>query len=420
MKRREFLERSVVTLGGMAWLSYTLAKEAQAQQRSPIGANERIGVGVIGCGGMGNAHISALLNLKRSGYPVEIVAVCDVWQKRLEAAAARAGAKPYTDYRKLLENRDVDAVTIATPDHWHAPITIAAAETGRDVYCEKPMTHWRDFNEPKRVVEAIARYRRVMQVGTQGMSGSIWEQCARYVQSGVLGQLIQAQASDMRNGYLGYVYDPKFNDPDAKPGVNLDWKMWLGPAKSRPWDPGRFFAFRCFWDYSGGIGTDFFPHILTPLVRTMGLTFPKRVTASGGLYEHKNSGMEIPDIFTATIEYPEGPSVLLVASIANDSGLPMLIKGHKATLSFEGPGAVVRPQRAVEKEKPEITIQQERGPSLEEHFRDFLDCVRDRRKPRSHETLGYYVMVALQMAIHSYLEGRAYEFDPIKQEVKRL
>jgi len=416
MNRREFLKHSAAVVGGLA----VLTSESRAEERTlctALDTDERLRIGIIGCGGMGNAHLDTLLRLRQKGYPVEVAAVCDVWTKRLETAAAKTGARPYTDYRRLLEDGDLDAVGIATPDHWHSRITIEAAEAGMDVYCEKPMTHWRNLKEAKQVVETIARTRRVMQVGTQGMSDSIWEQTAKHIRAGAIGRLIHAQASDLRNGPIG-VYDPRTNDPDAKPGVNLDWNMWLGPAKKRPWEPGRFFAFRSFWDYSGGIGTDFFPHILTPLIRTMGLTFPRRVTASGGQYQYTGDGREIPDIFTITIEYPDGPSVLLVASLANDTGLPTLIRGHEGTISFEGSGAVIYPQRAVAGDRPPEQIVRTRGASLDEHWLDFLECIRSRQKPRSHEMLGYYVMTALHMGVTSFLKGKVAEFDAQKEQVR--
>jgi predicted dehydrogenase len=412
--RRKFIQQSTAAAGGIALLgTRALADEAVGKPTSP---NERINVGVIGCGGMGNGHISALLGLKNGGYPVEIVAVCDVYQVRLDAAAERTGGTPYKDYRKLLERKDIDAVSIASPDHWHSRMVVDAADAGKDVYCEKPMTHWKNLKEAQDIVAAIARNKRVMQVGTQFMSGSIWEEVHERIAAGAIGKLIHAQASDMRNGPIG-VYDPKSNDGKADPTTNLDWEMWLGPAKKRPWAPGRFFAFRSFWDYSGGGGTDFFPHVLTPLIRTMGLTFPKRVTATGGQYQLKD-GREIPDIFTVTIEYPDGPSVLLIAALANNSGLPMMIRGYEGTINLELGSAVIVPQKAVVGEKASEEIKAKRGMSLEEHFKDFLDCTRTRQKPRSNELLGYYVMTALHMGIHSYMKGRAMDFDPTTEQAK--
>ena len=410
--RREFL-RQAATLASVTILS-----------KSVFGANEKVNVAVVGCGGMGFGHINTLLSLKQKGEPVDIVAVCDVWQKRLDAAAQRTGAKPVKDYRQILDDKSVDAVCIATPDHWHAKIAVDAMEAGKDVYCEKPMTLWKSLDEPKRIYATVNRTKRVLQVGTQGMSDSIWEQVAELIKAGEIGTLVQAQAGDMRTGHWSVLCGCERDiDPDAKPGVNLDWDMWLGwkfgLAPRRPWDPARFFAFRIFWDYSGGLATDWFPHILTPLVRAMNLRFPKRVTASGGLYlpEHKGR-WEVPDIFQMVVEYPEGPSIHLMACLGHNWGVPMLIRGSKATLVFEGPGAVIYPQREIVGDVPRREIARTRGASLEEHWRDFLSCVRTRGQPRSNAELGYYVMTAIHMGIRSFLEGRAMEFDEATQTVR--
>jgi hypothetical protein len=413
--RRKFLKQSARVAAGVGVLSAGSRPALRAQAEGPIGANERINIATIGCGGMGNGHLRALLRLREQGL-VNIAAVCDVYEPRAQAAAEKTGGKAYGDYRNLLEDEDIDAVSIATPDHWHAPIAIDAADSGRDVYCEKPMTHWRKLSEAKGIVQAIARNGRVMQVGTQGMSDSIWEQAAARVEEGALGDLIHAQSSDMRNGYIG-VYDPTRTDENIRPGENLDWDMWLGRAQKRPFEHGRFLSFRVFWDYSGGVCTDFFPHILTPLVRTMGLTFPRRAVSSGGLY-HYADGRETPDIHHLVLEYPEGPSIHLLGGVANNNRIPTLIGGYEATLKFEGPGAIIEPQPpAKDKEREEIT--RERGGSLDEHFRDFLSCIKTRQKPRSHELLGYYVMTALHMGVRSYRNKGVYEFDFREERASR-
>ncbi len=407
LDRREFLR-----------LSATGALSAAALGAGAAGAigqaaDRTLRIGVIGCGGIGNAHLNILSQLKKQGEPVEIAAVCDVYQVRVDAAARRVGARPYANYRELLAAKDIDAVTVATPDHWHARITCDAADAGKDVYCEKPMTYWKSLDYPKEVVKAVARNDRVMQVGTQYMSDDVWDVAGARIKAGALGGLVHAQASDMRNGPIG-VYSPLSNDGLAKPGENLDWDMWLGPAPKVPWEPGRYFAFRAFWDYSGGIGTDFFPHILTPLVYTMGLTFPHRVTASGGLYQWSD-GRQVPDIFTMCIEYPGGPSLVLSAALSNNVGMPMMIRGKKGTLYFEGPGAVIEPQRDWDPDGKREEIARTRGMSHEGHFKNWLDCIRTRQKPRSNEVLGYHVMTALHMGITSYLTGRTMEFDPEKE-----
>jgi len=405
--RRGFLEG---TAGAGLAISATAAL-------ANAGASGRVSVGVIGCGGMGSGHIGRLLELRKQGL-VNIAAVCDVFEKRLNAAKARTGAKGFADFRKLLDMKEIDAVLIATPDHWHAPITIAAAEAGKDVYCEKPMTYWKDLQQARDVVDAIARNKRVMQVGTNGISDTKYEQAAERVAAGQLGTLIRAQASDLRNGPIG-VYSPKSNDPAAVPGKTLDWDMWLGSAPKRPYEPGRYFAFRSFWDYSGGVCTDFFPHLLTPLVAVMGLAFPKRVAATGGSY-FWDDGREVPDIFNLVIEYPSGPSVYLAGGLANDTNLPMQVQGQRATLVFGAPGFTLEPQRRAGNKGKREEVASRKGGSLDEHWKDFLGSIHSRRKPRSHELHGYHVMTALHMGVRSYLEGKVFEFDARKEEVRAL
>ena len=413
MDRRGFLKQSATAAGAAALATATAQRSRAAEPKQTPSPNEIIGVGLIGQGGMGSAHRHRLIKMSKDGEPVRVVAVCDVWDNRLNQAAQETGGKPYKDYRKLLEDKDVDAVLIATPDHWHAPITIAAANAGKHVYCEKPMTYWKDLNDARRVVEAIARNKRVMQVGTNGISDSIWQQAAERVRTGILGKIIHVQASDMRNGPID-VYDPTRKDPDLKPRVNLDWDMWLGPAPRRAFDPGRYLSFRVFWDYSGGITTDFFPHLLTPLISVLGLRFPKRVVSSGGLYNFAD-GREAPDIINVNIEYENGPSILLLGSVTTDVNLPMIIRGSAGTLEFKDPGAVIEPQRSAGKSFDRVEIKRERDGSLDEHWRDFLSCIKSGRKPRSNEELGFCVMAALHMAVHSYRQGRAMEFDPKKK-----
>jgi predicted dehydrogenase len=409
LDRRGFLKQAAAAGAAAAWSARPALGKADA--------NDRVGVGVIGCGAMGTTHLEALTALREKHW-VDIVAVSDVFDKRLDAAKARTGAEAFRDYRKLLDRKDVDAVVIATPDHWHASMSIAAAEAGKDVYCEKPMTHWKDLQEAKDVVAAIARNKRVMQVGTNGLSDSQFEQAAEQIAAKTLGKLIRAQASDQRNGPIA-VYSPKTNDPQAEPGKTLDWDQWLGPAPKHAYEPGRYFAFRSFWDYSGGIATDFFPHMLTPLVAVMDLGFPKRAAASGGLY-YWNDGREVPDVFDLMLEYPAGPTIHLAGGLANDSNFPMQIQGQRATLTFGGSGFAIDPQFSADSHAKRAEVKTTRPGSLDEHWRDFLTAVHTRKKPRAHELHGYHVMAALHMGVRSFREGKVFEFDAEKEEARAV
>jgi predicted dehydrogenase len=410
--RRDFLKQTAVAAG--AGLVASQPGRSRAAQKGS--ANERIHVGVIGCGGMGNGHIGQLLKFREQGL-VEIAGVCDVYSKRLDGAAKRTGAKPYKVWSDLVGAKDVDAVLIATPDHWHAPMTIAAAEAGKDIYCEKPMTYWGRLGDAKKVVEVVAKHQRVMQVGTQFLSDDIWELAVPEV--GSLGTLMHVQSCDCRN-HAYDIYSPKTSDPDAVPGKTLDWDMWLGPAPKRPYEPGRFSAFRAYWDYSGGIGTDLFPHILTPWVKMLKLGFPKRVVAAGGIYYYKD-GREVPDLVNLCVDYPDGPTVMLLATLANDTGLTWQIRGQKATMSFDGPTgpAKIEPQRAAGGGETR-EIKGSRHWSLENHWLDFLDCVKTRKQPRSDAAMGYKVMTVLHMGVRSVRSGMGLGFDPQTETVHVL
>ena len=371
-------------------------------------------IGRTGKGNFGhNLHLG-FLGLES----VEFVAVADPDPAGREKARRETKAPAaYEDFRAMLEKERPDIVAVCP--RWtdcHLEMVLACLEHGCHVYCEKPMTYWKSIEEPKAVVRAIARHKRVMQVGTNGMSDSIYRQARKAVRKGVLGRFMQGQASDMRNGPIA-CYSPLTNDGKAAPGKNLNWEMWLGPAPKRKFEPGRFFAFRSFWDYSGGTGTDFLPHILTPLVYIMDLEFPRRVTASGGLYWWKD-GREVPDIFTLLVEYPKGPSVYLPSGLASDINIPMQVKGQSATLTFQPPGALIEPQRHGERKTQREEIRRLKGGSAVEHLRDWLTCMRTRKKPISNEVIGYHVMVALQMGIHSYLENKVMLFDPEKEEYR--
>src|ERR1041385_1306136 len=237
---------------------------ASAYARVP-GANERLRIGIIGCGGMATSHMRNLVRM-REGDNFEITAVCDLYTKRAQQAADLTGGKIFKDYRAVLDNKDIDYVLIATPEHWHFQITMDAIDAGKNIYCEKPMTH--TIEQSKRVVARIKQKPVKMHVGVQGMSDESYAEAHKYVQDGTLGTVVMAQIDYSRNGNDIFVYDL---DPDARPGENLDWKTWLGSAPKREWDPYRYFRWRNYWDYSGGIATDLFIHRVTRIIKSLGL-----------------------------------------------------------------------------------------------------------------------------------------------------
>jgi predicted dehydrogenase len=404
VSRREFAATSVL-----------LTARAYSQVS---GANDRIRIGVIGCGGMATGHMRNLVK-NREADNAEIVAVCDIYDKRLQAAAQLTGGRPVRDYRTVLENKDVDYVLIATPEHWHAAMTLDAADAGKHIYCEKPMT--RTTEEAKKVVAKIKQTGVKMQVGVQGMSDDSYEIANKYVRDGVLGDVVIAQIDYSRNyGLKDFWANPV--DEDARPGENLDWRAWLGPAPKRPWDPERYFSWRRYWDYSSGIASDLFVHRITRIIKSLGLQEPAFATASGGKFHYKESAAEIPDTFNVLLEYPGGPDVLLVSSMANDTPVEHVLRGHKATLKFTRTGFTITPQREYApdpKNLQEIAHQKTGAESVELHHRNLQNAIRRNEPLKCDCQLGYYGVVPCEMSTQSFRKREYMRWDAQRQKIVR-
>jgi len=413
--RREFLKDAAVASAGLALAAGYSGSVAGQEQAADSEKFPPVKLGVIGLGMMGERHITRLLELPEY---VQITAVCDVYTKWLSEQASRTGADSYQDYRKLLEAKNVDAVLIATPDHWHAKMCVDAADAGKDIYCEKPMTHWRDLQEAKDVVEAVRRNQRVMQVGVQSTSDARWTQAQEFLRAGRVGKMMRAQATYARNGDH-HKYDPASVESGAIPGETLDWDMWLGPAPKIPFDMAHFASFRSFFDYSGGVVTDLLAHRITPLAMAMEVGFPHRVSSTGGKYFFTDR-REIPDVVNVTVEYPGGPSAYFMSGMACPNDLPTQVEGPKGTLHFTGSGFDVRDAGGEVVE----TVASERAPvdseQRTEHAKNLFHCIHTREKPICDEYFGYQIMTVLHMAVRSYLEGKVYEFDPKTEEARAV
>jgi predicted dehydrogenase len=437
-----------------------------------LGANERIRIGIIGPGGraagyqdqMLEGHMRHLCGSSKEGkalrrkFDIEITAVCDVWDYRTERAAALAekesaraleeavspkdtkdskdplkggafkATQHHRDYRKLLDDKNVDVVLIATPDHWHAKQTIDAAAAGKDVYCEKPMTH--TIDEARQVCDAIQKYNRVMQVGVQSMSDPRWRAANEYVKDGKIGHVLQAHTSYYRNSAVGQWRYYKLTE-DMTPR-SIDWKMFLGTdfglAPDQPFDRAIFQQWRCYWDFGGGMYTDLFVHQLTHLITAVGVRFPRRVVGAGGLYMEYD-GRDVPDVATVLADYDEGCQVIITATMCNDYPIEEVIRGHTGTIKFlagrddgfklmpnfpkNNPGKPGYPG-----EEPKDTEHVKTGsppPGTDEtvlHWMNFLECVQSRK----HETnntpeLGYAAIATVNLGTQSYREGKAYFWD---------
>ncbi|QQS46698.1 MAG: Gfo/Idh/MocA family oxidoreductase [Acidobacteriota bacterium] len=394
-------------LSRRTFVAGSLAAITAASSRRVLGANGRLRTAIIGCGGLATgAHIPSLMKMVESDN-VEIAAVCDVYQKRLDNAAGVTGAKPFKDYRAILDQKDIDYVTIVTPEHWHARMTLDAADAGKHIYCEKPMT-W-SIDDAKKVVKKIGETGLKMQVGVQGMSDDSYETALKYVKEGALGKVVQAQIDYSRN------YNRDFwtgeTDKDIQPGVNLDWNAWLGPAPKRAFDPERYFHWRRYWDYSGGIATDLFVHRITRILKALDLKFPDRVVGTGGKWFFSSSVAEIPDTFNMMCDYPGGVSVIVLSSMANDTPIPHVIRGHEATLEFNREGFVIRPQRAFAEGRSEIVHRKTGGEDITLHHRNLLDAIRSGAALKCDHMLGYYGVVAVRMAVESYRRTKYMRWD---------
>src|SRR5581483_495970 len=318
--RRDFLKQTgtgaaAATVGGAL-----LPKVAAAQGKAKhvfatgrvIGANDRINVGFVGCGGRMGTHIGYLVRRAKEKGDVQPVAVNDIYEKRKQHAREATGVDEksvYHDFNELCARKDIDVVVIASPDHWHHQHAMAALKAGKDVYLEKPMTY--TIDEAREIAEAVKASRRVLQVGSQYTSMDHFHKAKQAIRDGLIGQVVWASGGFGRNvnkrGEWNYTIDPEANEK------NLDWKAFLGPAPKRPFDPARYFRWRKYWDYSGGIATDLFYHTISPLLLTIGPQFPERVTSSGGIYIQKDR--EVPDTFFMNVDYPTF-TIQLACSVA--------------------------------------------------------------------------------------------------------
>ena len=259
---------------------------------------------------------------------MQAVAVNDIWDKRKERARTATGVDErsvYHDYRELCARPDIDVVVIASPDHWHHAQTMEALRNGKDVYLEKPMTYTVD--EAKDIADAVKASGRVLQVGSQYTSMDHFHKARKAVADGLLGKVMWVSGGFGRNRNLRGEWNYAI-DPEATPKT-LDWKAFLGSAPKRPFDPERYFRWRKYWDYSGGIATDLFYHSVSPLLLTVGGEFPARVTASGGIYMQKDR--EVPDTFFMNVDYPAW-TMQLACSVGSGVGAPLVVHGSEATL----------------------------------------------------------------------------------------
>jgi predicted dehydrogenase len=422
ISRRKFVKGLAGSAAGIAAFGSNPGMSALSYSRI-IGANERLSIGVIGCGGMAGSHMEALVGMKQSDN-VDIAAVCDIYTKRLEKAKELTQAKGFKNYQEILQNKDIDYVLIATPEHWHYQMTLDAIAAGKHIYVEKPMTH--TIEQAKDICEKISGSNLKMQVGVQGMSDDSYETAHKMITEGALGKVVMAHIDYSRNYPDDFWAYPI--DSDAKPGINLDWEAWLGPAPKRPWDPRRYFQWRRYWDYSGGIATDLFIHRVTRIIKSVGLKFPDYVVATGGTWNFVNSVAEIPDTFNMMLDYPEKTTVMVVSSLANDMTIRHVIRGHKATLEFTKEGFTITPQEQSELAKISSTGEAVKGTNLFSyiktgaedvtlHHRNLQSAIRKNEALNCDHNLGFYGVVACMMGVESFRNRKYLNWDQQNKKV---
>jgi predicted dehydrogenase len=410
--RRQFLRDSTIAAAGAAAIPKVL--DAQARQVAP---SDRIRVGVIGCNGMGNADLQSMLKVQG----VECAALCDVDQEVLDRRVGEVeeatGTRPalYTDFRRMLDDPDIDAVIIGTPDHWHCLMMVMACEAGKDVYVEKPLAN--TIGECGLMVAAAERYGRVVQVGQWQRSGTHWTDAAEYLQSGAIGRvrLVKAWA------YQGWMKSIPAK-PDEPVPEGVDYDMWLGPAPGRPFNPNRFhFNFRWFWDYAGGLMTDWGVHMIDMVHYGMGATAPKSVTASGGKFAYPDDAAETPDTLQAVFEFDdfsmlwEHATGIDLGPYQRNHGVAFI--GNLGTVvvdraKWQVYGETDRVDDRVEYLTAALPVQERRDDGgLDAHTENFIECMKTREQPTCNTAVAARAAVTSHLGNISFKTGRRLAWD---------
>jgi predicted dehydrogenase len=389
--RRQFLATSA---------AFALAGRTTLGAERRVSANDSIALGFIGVGGMG----TGLLNIFKDFGDVRVATVCDVHEPHALRAREAAGGKPDVckDFREVLDRKDIDAVVIATPDHWHAIPTILACQAGKDVYCEKPLTF--RIGEGQRVVEAARKHGRVTQMGNLIHAGENYHRMAEIVQSGVLGKISKARCWMARNV-------PGLGRPsDTAPPAGCDYDFWLGPAPKREFNPNRFtFNWRYFWDYAGGHLCDFVCHLVDPVHWGMKVKWPRTAVASGQRLLDDNA--ETPDTMEVTYHYDEGFDLVWSHQETNSRGF----EGRPAGIAFYGTRGTLHghygdyaiiPEKGEEIVEPPRTLPRSPG-----HHREWLDAIKSRGECSCNFEYGHQLTTVGNLGNIALWSGRKVEWD---------
>lgn len=438
MDRRSFL-RSSVLASAAAGIGRPRQAAGATSVSTQVAPSDRLRLGFIGTGARAQQLIDACLAIPG----LEVVSLCDAYAGRAQRAQQRSGGKAaiVADYRAVLDDRTVDAVFIVTPDHWHKTMAVAALEAGKDVYLEKPMTYRLD--EGPAIIAAVDRTGRILQVGSQGPSSAIEHTARDIVKSGRLGQVTLVRAAFNRNTPGGAWLYPI--PPDANERT-VNWAQFLGDAPPRPFNLERFFRWRCYWDYSGGLATDLFVHLATTIHHVLDVKGPSTVMASGATHRWKDTH-EVPDTIDAVLTYPEGFTVTLGCTLNSTGGEQGVhIHGTKGTLHLLGdqlrfngeqPGDdnrwVVRSwpetlERAYYSD-PQVQAVESPGTRRQQtaaageqwvvsgesedvaHVRTFVEAVRSRTQPLEDARFGHRAAAVAHLVNQSIRDGRSLKLE---------
>ena len=389
INRRDFIKRA-----GIGTMGAGLAMSGIGPTGNVLGANDKVLVGVIGTGRQGRDNLADFAKQP----DVEIAAVCDVYQPNLDRAlqATNGQAKSTKDFREILDRKDIDVVIVGAPDHWHALATVEACKAGKDVYVEKPISTVVD--EGKAMVSAARKYNRVVQVGTQQRSAIHFQKAVQIVQDGLVGKVSFVRTWNYGNDYPEGIGNP----PDSDPPPTLDWDLWLGPAPKVPFNWNRFgvgdrwSTFRYFWDYAGGMMTDWGVHLLDIVQWAMKVEGPGAITASGGKWCLQDN-RDTPGTLQVTYEYP-GFIATYESRFCNgnsmyNKGYGIEFHGTDGTLFVDRSGFEVKPERRKSGKKVgDQTAEMKMESANDDHFdhvRNFLDCVKSRQRPISDIEIGH-------------------------------
>ncbi len=410
--RRELLAYSAFTAATAGIGRGARAQEAPPENDPSYSANEAVTLGFIGVGGMG----TGLLNIFKTFPDVRVAAVCDVYEPHALRAKEAVGGKPdvYGDFRKVLDRKDVDAVVIATPDHWHAIPTIMACQAEKDVYCEKPLTH--RVAEGRAVANAAAKHKRVTQMGNLIHAGENYHRVVEIVQSGALGKITKTRA------WMAASRESLGHPADTTPPAGCDYDFWLGPAPERPFNPNRFtFNWRYYWDYGGGMLTDFCCHLIDLVHWAMEVDAPRSVSATGGRYASGDDA-ETPDTLEVAYEYEKGDDrfVLSWSQIdVNDHGFDgrpagVMFQGTEGTLVTHYNDHEIFPDKGKTIDEAAIPRTLPRSPG---HHREWIDAIRSRATCSCNFEYGHRLSTIGELGNISLWTGEKLVWDPAAEKI---